>query len=625
MVWVVAEVVLLLAGLLVPGAAWARTLRVPCTVATSFAGSAVSLYFTVLALQFASIRISLVTLSAGLFAITALARLIGRGKRLEYRQPQPAPAPAAGGRTGGLIGGMGAWTPLYTLFLAIVVWRVWQEPLSGPDIEFRWSFLAEQMLRLGSLDYYPPRTASDFVSYFWVESIPPGASALHAWAYACAGGFEPRWTMPVTLLQLWSIHELLWQLGARIGGAKAARYACLAAAACPFLTWSVWLGQETGLTALSTIGIAFALHAWIGSRQARWAALAGIFAALGASAREYGLVFPALAACVLAVLRADRSAWLAFAASAALSLLWPLRILILTGNPLYSLPLARLPTNNRFVSWIEHDADAFGQVLHGLAGWSDVMRYVILYALPALIGWLGFGVAAVRRRREAALALGATLVLLSLWAASVRYTNGGLFYSLRVASPAFTLGAIAFGIGCAQIPAARRVPALAVTSMLLILAFTLPATLALPANPWRTPARDWPVFKPHQAGTGASDASVRIIVEAAQAASPGEIESSAKPLVLADSPGYQRRFRSTGLDVVPLWSPQADWLFDPGLTPAAVVRHWRESGIRYIILTKWQQNLAFFNLRSRWGRPPLRVKQIGETDLTAIFSIAAVE
>ena len=44
-----------------------------------------------------------------------------------------------------------------------------------------------------------------------------------------------------------------------------------------------------------------------------------------------------------------------------------------------------------------------------------------------------------------------------------------------------------------------------------------------------------------------------------------------------------------------------------------------------MILTKWQQNLAFFNLRSRWGHPPLRVKQIGETDLTAIFSIAAVE
>src|SRR5690606_6391969 len=98
----------------------------------------------------------------------------------------------------------------------------------------------------------------------------------------------------------------LWRLGARIGGAPAARYACLAAAACPFLTWSAGLGQETGLTALSTIGMAFALHSWTGARQARWAALAGIFAALGASAREYGLVFPALAACVLAVLRADR-------------------------------------------------------------------------------------------------------------------------------------------------------------------------------------------------------------------------------------------------------------------------------------------------------------------------------
>src|SRR5687768_8242951 len=64
----------------------------------------------------------------------------------------------------------------------LVFWRAWHEPLAGPDIEFRWSFLAEQMLRLGTLDFYPPRSAGDFFSYFWVESIPPGVAALHAWA-----------------------------------------------------------------------------------------------------------------------------------------------------------------------------------------------------------------------------------------------------------------------------------------------------------------------------------------------------------------------------------------------------------------------------------------------------------
>jgi hypothetical protein len=47
--------------------------------------------------------------------------------------------------------------------------------------------------------------------------------------------------------------------------------------------------------------------------------------------------------------------------------------------------------------------------------------------------------------------------------------------------------------------------------------------------------------------------------------------------------------------------------------------------VRYIIITKWQANLAFFNTRSRWGRPPFHVQPVGETQLTAVFAIRAVE
>ena len=65
-----AKLALLLAGLLVPGAMLMRALRVPVTVATSFAGSAVALYATVLALQFTSITISLASLTGGLAAVT---------------------------------------------------------------------------------------------------------------------------------------------------------------------------------------------------------------------------------------------------------------------------------------------------------------------------------------------------------------------------------------------------------------------------------------------------------------------------------------------------------------------------------------------------------------------------
>src|SRR6185295_383842 len=151
------------------------------------------------------------------------------------------------------------------------------------------------ILRLGTLDYYPPRSVTDFFNYFWVESIPPGVSALHAWAYASAGGTSATWTIPTAILQILALHELIWRTARQVGGLRAARFAILAAAACPLLTWSMLLGQETGLTALSLVGIAFALQTWQETRQPGWAALAGVFAVLGAAAREYGLVFPVLA------------------------------------------------------------------------------------------------------------------------------------------------------------------------------------------------------------------------------------------------------------------------------------------------------------------------------------------
>ena len=252
----VAKVILLLAGLLVPGAALARALNVPRTVAICFAGSTLSLYVTVLALQLTSIRISLGSLAGGLLLIIVaalgLTRLASDGTS---ERTTPSLSVAARIRLLAANTRGPAWTLVYPLFWVAVLWRAWHDPLAGPDVEFRWSFLAEQMLRLGSLDFYPPRSAEDFYSYFWVESIPPGASSLHAWAFACAGSTARTWTAPAVILQLWSVHELLWRTADRVGGVMAARCTALAAAACPFLTWSVLIGQETGLTAMFVMSL----------------------------------------------------------------------------------------------------------------------------------------------------------------------------------------------------------------------------------------------------------------------------------------------------------------------------------------------------------------------------------
>jgi hypothetical protein len=648
LLWLTAKFILLLAGLLGPGAAVMHAMRIRVTVATSFAGSTVALYTTVLALQFSGMRISPGSLAGGLTLIaittTFVARL-GRGGTNYRSSPHPSLLSRAGLQElqhGWFFPDMGWWTPLYLAFWVAVVWRCVHEPLAGPDIEFRWSFLAEQMLRLGSLDFYPPRSAESFFSYFWVESIPPGAAALHAWAYACAGGAHAAWTVPVVVLQIWSLHEMLWRTAERIGGISAARFACLAAVACPLLTWSMLLGQETGLTALSLAGIAFALHAWQHTRESQWAFLAGVFAILGASAREYGLVFPALAAGVLIVSGADRRAWLAFLGVSVISVAWPLRTWALTGNPFYSLGLGKLfPINERFIAWIEHDATALGAPLHSAAGWRDIARYLLLFAPTALLGWFALAVATGRGFRSisdrtsrwsalsltrfgpAVLALGFVVVVLVLWATSVRYTNGGLFYSLRVTSPALAIGALAAGVSAAAVTSTRpRLTRAISCALALVVTGAVAATLALPRNPWRTPLREWPGLTARSnMSPPQTDETVAIVLKAATSAPRSSGES--RPVVLADAPGFQRRFLPFGVDVIPLWSPQADWLFDRTLTATEAIRRWRESGVRHLIITKWQVNIDFFNQHSRWSSPPFHVQLIGETATTAVFAIEA--
>src|SRR4051812_39400891 len=111
LLWLVAKFFLLMAGLLGPGAAMMRALRVPVTVATSFAGSVVTIYTTVLALQLTSVRISLLSLSAGLVVITLVALFASRPSA--ERSPGAAPPNNEGAGFRDFLRQMGPWSLLY--------------------------------------------------------------------------------------------------------------------------------------------------------------------------------------------------------------------------------------------------------------------------------------------------------------------------------------------------------------------------------------------------------------------------------------------------------------------------------------------------------------------------------
>jgi hypothetical protein len=592
---------LLTGGLLLPGSMVLRALRLPWSLAAAFATSAAALYAVVVVFAWTGALISLVTLAAALALVALLARLV------------PARASATQiSSSFACFGQMGAWLPLYAAFWLIVAWRLGFHPLNGPDASFRWSWLPEQMLSSGSLDFYPPRSGGDFVRYFWAESIPPGVASLYAWAYACGGSKHALWTSPVVALQLLAVHELVWRLASRWGGEVVARRAVLLAAACPLLTWSVTMGQETGLTALAVTGLVWSLSHLRDENGSRWAVLAGIFAIVAASTREYGVIFPVVAIAATVWLQAPRKqTWLLATIALPVALAWPLRVWVLTGNPVYSLDIAGLfAMNPVFTAWNDALRGPSSQALASLESWVLLGRYFLLWALPAVAGLAALVMLLVQHLREARIVAVFVALMLALWFVSVFYTAGGLFYSLRVLSPALALLAVVASYGLAfwvQHPVAARYAAAGVALLLLE---SLPKTLALPENPYRLAPREWPQ------AAGQFPAVVRTVNDALLAKVQALPEHRR---IVSDHAGLPRVFAPVGTEVLPLWSPEVAWLFDETLKPGEVARRWRKSGLRYLVLGKTGASANFMQIHARWRAPYFTLKPVAETETHVIL------
>ena len=592
---------LLLAGLLLPGSMLLRALRLPWSLAAAFVSSCATLYVVVLIFAWTGTAISLATLAGALGGVALAARLVPARKSTAELTSSFS-----------CFSRQGRWLPLYLAFWGIVVYRLLTQPLSGPDVNFRWSWLAEQMLHYGSLDFYPPRTGQDFVRYFWAESIPPGIASLYAWAYACGGSTLARWTSPVVALQLLSLHEVIWRLGSRWGGEAVARRAVLLAAACPLLTWSVLIGQETGLTALAVCGLVWCLHHLPEENGHRWAALAGIFAVAAASTREYGPVFAGTAVAATVLQRSSRPQIFLLALMALpLAAAWPLRVWLLTGNPLYSLDLGGLlPTNPVFTAWNEVFLAPHTNTLSTAADWQALARYLVLWALPAAGGLIALVVLLWRRLREAGAVALFGAVTLVLWLLSLPHTAGGLFYSLRVLSPVFALLVVpaSYAIGLLMPhPAVTKGAGVAVA---LVLLEALPKTLVLPENPYGMDVPDWP-----KAGgqfittvkTGQPELVAKLLLL------PGRAR------VLTDDAGLPRVLAPIGTEVLPLWSPDVAWLFDLNLKPEEIARRWKQSGFRYLILGKSGPGADFIRTHARWSAPYFTLHPAAETEYYLIL------
>lgn len=558
---------LLAAGLFVPGWLLGRACRTPAGFIGAFLGSAALLLNLVLVLDALRLALTVVNLTFGLGLICAVLALLA--SRLPPSSPAPSPAPAPF-----------RWQRHHWFFLpaalglGALTLRATLDPLSGFDTLFRWDFLAQQMLREGSLHFYPPVTSDDFLRYGWPDGIAPLVSTLYLWSYLSAGHIAPWLTAPIVLAQAVLLFVAVWQLTAR-HDRLAATVAVAVLATSSVLLWGVAMGQETGLTALSLVAMFLFLERHRTDPSARWLLWAGVAAGTGALAREYGLAYLGLGLVTLAWWRVAPRRWLEFVLAAALvALPWYLRNWVKTGHPLYSHSLGGLFPVNPVLA--EYNQLLAAQFSPGAPDSTWLRLAALAFGLggpPLALGLLG-GLTHWRARAPWLMAL---LAIAALWLWSIAQTSAGPGYAVRLLTPAVALGAVLGALWLTRLAASR----VGWLLLALLTALSLDAALRslyLPVeaevNWWTRDAQAWREFD-RDGARWRAHANWAAIAQAADGHG-----------ILAPDPTTHALFAQLGAKPVPLFSPAVRFLFAPDADYASCLARLRTGRMRFILLTR---------------------------------------
>lgn len=559
-----------LGGLLVPGWLLTRCLPSAAPAVSAFLGSALILFYGILLLDGLGVPVTVV--SVGLWLLATSAALVGIQRRWA---PTPAPTGPPPAIAPLLPPGAGKWLPAVAIGFGALLLRALLDPLSGWDTYFRWDRLARLLLETGSLDAYPAVTAADFALYAWPEGIPPLLPVLHFWIYAVSGEPAPALTLVAVAL----VAGLLFALTARFSrerwqSAEAGWVSVALLASSALAGWSLAMGQETGLTALTLVAMLYFLHRFQEQHRAADAVWAGLAAATGALSRDYCLVYLVLGAASLLGPRERTHGLRLFLGSAvAIVAPWYLRNAWITGNPLYSHDLAGLfPVNEVFEQWMRTGGTFAGFSAQAGSSLSTLQLLGVLAGPLLLAGAAGFLRQPLAGR---GLFVGAVTVVGGLWLWSVHQTFGGIAYSTRILTPVLAVCAVGAGwIG--RLSSARLRGVVAAAALLLAVDASRRAWF-LPTDPYTHPLRwsfdGWRELR---------DFSIRVRTPAVWSAL---VDAADGRGIMVDHPNYHGFVRQAGGQAVPLFSPVAAPLFAVGPLQERL-RQLRENGIRFVVLTQ---------------------------------------
>lgn len=563
--------------------AWRQGWRGPALAVAGVLASFAILFTGALLLQLTGVAL---TRAPWLGAVTALSLGLSLlPGRPAARAAEPAGPAPGGARAAWALGAAAA------LALAVIGYRAVAQPLTGPDTAFRWDFLARQIVRERGFGFYPAVSDADFTVYMWPEGIPPLLSLLYAWGYLGAGTLAAASTAPVVVGVALLDFALVAILASRIAGREAAGWAAALLAGSALNSWSLSMGQETGLTTLGVLALAWA----IGGAAPDWR-LAGLAAAVAGLSRDYGAALVPAGAAWLALRRRPWREVAGFLGVAAVALVpWYGRVWARAGSPLYDVDLfGWLRVNPMHAGLMASYADRYGVAGHA----AQRARELLPLLWPLGAGVLLGGLAAARVR--GAWTAGSSwlaLAWLGLWLWSVGYTAGGISYSLRVLCPVLALASVAGGAALRRVRGAWR-PA-AAAALVLLAAEASARALVMMRVPLDIPARAW-------ARVGAPFSALRGDADYDRAAA-----IIGRRRVLVDSAYTHAFLAARGGAALPPWSPGLGFLREPGVDMASAVRRLHAMGVDFIWLTAapdlrgYFDRYAFFQGLDPWLRPVL--------------------
>jgi Dolichyl-phosphate-mannose-protein mannosyltransferase len=466
----------------------------------------------------------------------------------------------------------------------ILLIHSYQAPLPWPDTRFRWDYLAQRILELGRFNFYPPLHPADFKTYFYVDGIPPLISFEHWWLYACAGSYQPQLICILVAAEFFATLAFTYGTASALFSRRAGVLAAAMLAACPLYFKAVFWAQETGLTALSIAAMLYFIVTVRDSKAQAGLVSAGLAAGVCALSREYGWIALIGGVIALSWRGAGRKQIVVFAAvGAAVAAPWYVRNLMVAGNPFYSLRFLGFAVNPVHDAIMQNYRNQLSVPNWSARDWLQIVGLILAAAVPQILAGIPGGF--FDFRKHGYLIVFAVL-LGAVWIFSAGYTSAGVEVSLRVLSPAMVVLSIT-GAGALELWMRHirwRTPLLIALGACLF--WNAMLGVYQPYDPLRIRPGEWvkdafPDIKPPLEFT--------LHDQLAKGFPQGY-------RVLSDSAYLHASLYGTGIDVVPVWSPEVSFLFTA--SPEEAERRLESLGIVIVVWYPQSRNAPYLQKAS---------------------------